>query len=210
MNEKKLKDAIDAIEPEAGAKERMYQNILKKAQAEAQPEKPQKQRLRLTHYALPVAACFCLLVVGLARLLPFHPSDGPLESGLLAGNSFVEVENAEAFRPLGITLDAPARAQEVSYAIIDGKIAQVQFKLDDRSYLARASAQEGDFSGLNGKEVSSETVDAKNNAVLSAVVADGATYQKLVWTNGRINYCLYGTDRADREQVLTAYEALKK
>ena len=212
MSEKKIKESIDAVEPGAGAKERMYQNIMKKAQQAAPAEKPaepKKKVIPFVRYALPVAACLCLVIIGLTHYLSGSPSDpsGELVQG---GNPFVEVENSEAFKALSITLDAPEGAQETSYAIIDGKIAEIQFELNGKSYLARASAQEGDFSGLNGEDRSQETIDAKNNAVLTEVQTDLRTYYKIVWTNGKINYCLYGTDGADKSQVLAVYESLKK
>ncbi len=214
MSEKKIKESIDAIEPEAGAKERMYQNILKKAQQQANPvEEPpiQKNRpIRFIRYALPIAACFCLLVIGIARIIPDNTLFNPSENDVQGGNPFVEVENAEAFNALSITLEAPAGAQKVSYAIIDSNIAEIQFELDGKSYLARASAQDGDFSGLNGQELSQETIDAKNSAVLTEVQTDLYTYYKIVWTNGKIKYCLSGTDGAAREQVIAVYDALKK
>ena len=199
--------------PEAGAKERMYQNILKKAQqaapAEA-PAAPKKKSNPFLRYVLPIAACLCLVVFGAAMLLPRSTPAQPEEGGVLGGNPFVEVENADAFRALAITLDAPDGAQEVSYAVIDRSIAEVRFSLDGKRYLARASAQEGDFSGLYGQESEAETVDAKTSAVLTAVDIGTGICQKISWTNGKINYCLYGTDGADKAQVLAAYEALKK
>lgn len=213
MSEKKIKESIDAIEPEAGAKERMYQNIMKKAAQAAPEEKPAEPKRKsagILRYILPVAACFCLLVIGIARFLPGITPAGPGESTVLGGSPFVEVKNAEAFKALSITLDAPEGAQNTSYAIIDDKIAEVDFELDGKNYLARASAQEGDFSGLNGEDRSQETIDAKNNAVLTEVQTDLRTYYKIVWTNGKINYCLYGTDGADKSQVLAVYESLKK
>ena len=214
MSEKNIKESIDSIEPENGAKERMYQNILKKAQQQANPvEEPpiQKNRpIRFIRYALPIAACFCLLVIGIARIIPDNTLFNPSENDVQGGNPFVEVENAEAFNALSITLEAPAGAQKVSYAIIDGNIAEIQFELDGKSYLARASAQDGDFSGLNGQELSQETIDAKNSAVLTEVQTDLYTYYKIVWTNGKIKYCLSGTDGAAREQVIAVYDALKK
>ncbi len=212
MSEKKIKESIDAIEPEAGAKERMYQNILKKAQQAAPAEKsaePKKKMVPFVRYALPIAACLCL-VLGLAHWLPSAPTTDPTEGGVQIANPFVEVESADDFKALSITLDAPDGAQEVSYFIIDGEMAEVRFTLDGKSYLARASAQEGDFSGLYGQESDAETVDAKTNAVLVRVDLDTGTYQKITWTNGKINYCLYGTDGADKSQVLAVYESLKK
>ena len=89
-------------------------------------------------------------------------------------------------------------------------VVDVRFTLDGKSYLARATAQTGDFSGLYGQESDTETVDAATNAVLVSVDTDTAVYRKITWTDGIINYCLYGTDGAGRNQVLAAYKALKK
>ena len=213
MSEKKIKESIDAIEPKLGAKERMYQNIMKKAQQAAPAEKPaepKKEVIPFVRYALPIAACLCLVVIGAAKFLPGSTPPQPGESYVEGGNPFVEVESAEAFKALSITLDAPDGAQEVSYAVIDGEIAEVRFTLNGKSYLARASAQEGDFSGLYGQESGAETVDAKTNAILIRVDLGTGVYQKITWTNGKINYCLYGTDGADKSQVLAVYETLKK
>lgn len=209
MSDKKIQKAIDAIEPEDGAQERMYRNILKKAEKQGD-KAPKQQPIRWVRYALPIAACFCLIVIGLARFLPRDGGANPTESVVLGGNPFVEAENAEAFRPLGITLDAPAEAEETAYAVIDGEIAQVCFSLHGKAYLVRASAQAGDFSGLYGEETAPETVDAEHNAVLTEIQTADAAYQKITWTDGRINYCLYGTDGAEKDEVLAAYEALRK
>lgn len=140
--------------------------------------------------------------------LPYDPTDMNWSSA--GANPFEEVERADNFKALSIPLDAPDGAEEVSYFIIDGEIAEIRFTLDGKSYLARATAQTGDFSGLYGQESDTETVDAATNAVLVSVDTDTAVYQKITWTDGIINYCLYGTDGADRNQVLAAYEALKK
>ncbi len=209
MSENKIKEAISSVEPEAGAKERMYRNIMDKA-AKKPPQKTAKPPVRLTRYALPIAACLCIVIVGLVHFLSPDADIDSNDGMVMGGNPFVEVESAEAFRELSITLDAPDDAENVSYAVIDGKIAHVQFELDGKGYIARASAQDGDFSGIVGEEILIETVDAKTSAVLSEVQSDGASYYKIVWTNGKVSYCLYGTDGAEREQLIAAYEALKK
>ena len=214
MNENKIKNALDSVEPTDGAKERMYNNIMKKAEkqkieAETPVKKPKAIRY-ITRYALPIAACFCLLVLGITRFLPAKAPTEPDESNVLGGNPFVEVQSADDFKSLAITLDAPDGAKEVSYAIIDGKIADVSFTFNKKSFTVRASAQEGDFSGLSGEVISTETIDAKTNAVLTAVQTDIGTYQKITWTNGKINYCLFGMDGADKLQTIAVYEAIKK
>lgn len=208
MSEKNIKNSIDNIEPASGARDRMYQNIMKKAQQAEPAPSPAKKPIALRRYALPIAACLCLVILGLTHFL--SSPTAPPDDLVLGGNPFVEVESADAFKALSVTLDAPADAQEVSYAIIDGKIAELRFTLDGKAYTARASAQEGDFSGLVGQVLSQEAVDAKTDAVLSVVKSDGTDYCRLDWTNGKIKYCLYGTDGASKAQVLSAYEALKK
>lgn len=217
MNENKIKNALDSVEPTENAKKRMYDNIMKKAQQQkAEAEKPEETVQKpkavryITRYALPIAACFCLIALGLARFFPLNTPTEPNDSNVLGGNPFVEVQSADDFKSLAITLDAPDGAKEVSYAIIDGKIAEVRFELNGKSYFARATAQEGDFSGLFGEVVSTETIDAKTNAVLTVIKTDLNNQQKITWTNGKINYCLLATDGADKLQITAVYEAIKK
>ena len=210
MSEKKIKESIDAIEPEAGAKERMYQNIMKKAQQAAPAEKPaepKKKPIPFVRYALPIAACFCLLVIGITRFIPGTTPTTPDDSNLLGGNPFVEVENADAFKEIGITFEAPADATDISYTIIDEEIASIHFVMNGKTFEARASAQDGDFSGLTGKQLEAENIDAKNNATLYTISGDFETYYKMTWTNGKVNYCLYGTDGATGDEVTAVYNA---
>ena len=131
MSEKRIQDAINSVEPEAGAKERMYQNILKKAQqqsapAEASVEK-KKKPIPFVRYALPIAACFCLLVIGLTRFLPGSSPVSPDSSNLQDGNPFVEVDGSDDFLSIGIRLEAPSDAENTVYTIIDGQIAEIRF-----------------------------------------------------------------------------------
>lgn len=214
MSEKRIKDSIDAVEPETGAKERMYRNIMKKAQQQAasavQSAAPQKQPLLFARYALSIAACFCLLAIGVVRFLPGNTPTASGEHDVQIGNPFVEVKSAADFKSIGITLDAPAGAQNTEYTIIDNKIAVVAFEMGGKNYTARASALSGDFSGLYGSEEEIEAIDAAQNAVLSVVRIDAFRYYKVTWTNGKINYCLYGTDGADEAQIKSVYMAIIK
>ena len=214
MSERKIQDAINSVEPQVGAKERMYQNIMKKAEQQTVPKKtPEKKKnkpIRFVRYALPIAACFCLLVIGAARFLPEKAPTASGESDVQIANPFVQVQSAEDFKAIGITLDAPAGAKNVEYVIIDNEIAQVLFEISGKNYTVRASAQSGDFSGLCGDEKEIKTIDAAQNAVLSAVTIDSLKYCKITWTNGKINYCLYGTDGADETQITAVYEAVIK
>ncbi len=210
MSEKEIKDSINAIEPNDDAKERMYQNILKKAQQSALAEKPAKSKKKRTpfvRYAVPVAACLCLVVVGLSGY--FHNSTPiqPDESYVQSGNPFADVDNADAFKKIGITFEAPSGATDISYTIIDEQIASIHFVMNKKTFEARASAQNGDFSGLTGKVLDAQNIDAKNNATLYTIGGDFETYYKMTWTNGKVNYCLYGTDGATGDEVTVVYNA---
>ncbi len=205
MNEKKIRDAIDRVEPSEDTKERMYRNILKKA---AQPTASERQPISLAKYLLPIAACLCLIVFGITRFLPNRVPNIPDESGVQRGNPFVEAENADEFHKLGITLDAPSSAENVSYAVIDGEIAQVGFQMNGFCFLARASVQSEDFYGIYGKELSAEPIDEENNAVLVTVQTDFSSYEMIRWSHGKVKYCLYSTDGANRESVRAIYNAM--
>lgn len=204
MSEKKIKESIDAIEPEVGAKERMYQNIMKKAQQAAPAEKPtepKKKVIPLVRYALPIAACLCLVMIGVAKFLPGNTPMRPDESNVQGGNPFVEVENAEAFEKIGIEIDAPNRANNVSYAIIDGKIANIDFEIKSHQYTFCASAQSGDFSGISGEVLQSEIIDAKSNAMLETIDGGVTQYLRVSWTNGKVTYYLTNSDGASNSEI---------
>lgn len=73
------------------------------------------------------------------------------------------------------------------------------------SVLESEELKYGDFSSLEAA-----LNVAKTNAILVSVSLDTRVCQKISWTNGKINYCLYGTDGTDRNEVISAYKALKK
>lgn len=206
MSEQKIKNAIDGIQPESGAKERMLQNIRTKARK----QKAQKKPGYFLRYGLPVAACICLLAVSLFRLLPEDAPSRPTGHAVQGGNPFTDGAAAVDFQALGITLDAPADAQRVSRTIVGGNTAEVYFLWNGKGFLARASAAVEELSGLHGQVTARETLDAQNNLVLSVIRTEDKEYELLTWTEGTVRYCLYGTDGADRAQVLSAYEALIK
>ena len=70
---------------------------------------------------------------------------------------------------------------------INLSIAKIIFASDSGGYLLF------NLCGSNG--------NAKTNAILVSVSLDTRVCQKISWTNGKINYCLYGTDGADRRYV---------
>lgn len=204
----RIRKAIDSIEPEECARERMLAGIKSKAKAEEQRRRMMRSRsLRW----LAAAACFCLVVLGAFRFSGVlggnvTPPDGTVEQSdppVLAGSPYEDVADADAlYEKTGVRIDAPARAEAVSYSVYDKSIAHVRFTRDGVTYTVMAAAKSGDFSGVGGETLSSEMIDAKTSAMLTKVKSDFSGEKwKVAWTDGRISYYLTCTAEADAEAV---------
>ena len=204
MNDR-IKSSIDKIEPESGAKERMYQSILKKA---AKAEKPKMSPAKVARIALPLAACVCVVILGVTRLLPGAGIvDDPIESTMLGGNPYVEVEDAAAFAPLGFTVDAPEDSADKSYAIIGGDIAEIRFSLDGHSYTLRAS-KSADISGMNGEIISREPLG--NDAELITMKVEGVGECRLIeWISDSVHLSLTNSDGAAGGELRAVFGKLQ-
>ena len=206
--------AIDGIAPQAGAKERIYQSILKKSEAEkAEKAVKKKKAAYFMRYALPIAACICLVIVGTARL-NLGKTPVVTDEGMLATVPFTAVESADDFAEIGIELDAPEGAEDIFYSIIDGKIASVTFTYEEKSYEVRASEQSGDFSGIvtEGSEISDgESIDAKSGAVLYKITSGDDEYTLIAWSDGRVNYRLFGvipSEKVGGDEIAEVYRLI--
>lgn len=189
----------------------MFDNILKKAEKRQNRGAWKDMALR---YALPVAACLCVVIAGAVYSInkdnAHSGNTGNInvtteksfdDEIVMGGNPFSDVDGSEAFLELGIDADAPENAENISYSIIDGEIANISFELDGHEYILRASYQSGDFTGIYGEEISAEIIDAKSSACLYVIADRDKNYIKVHWSDGRINYYLANTDGADAEAV---------
>lgn len=216
MNECEMKKAFDEIEPETGAQERMFANILKKAAAQEEnstftEEKrevnvaPQKRRpIPLRRWG-GLAACLAIVAaVGLTlpKLIDSTEQNPSLE---LVGSPIEDVSGVEDFERLGFAIDAPEGAEDISYHILDGEIAQVVFSLGGQKYTYRAARLDGDFSGVYGEPVGSVSLDAEYDAVLDRLSPD--TW-RAHWVKDSVSYYLANFDGAGEEAVTAAVKAL--
>lgn len=208
----RIRKAIDSIEPEEGARERMLAGIKSKAKAEEQRRRMVRSRsLRW----LAAAACFCLVVLGAFRFSGVlggnnvTPPDGTVEQSdppVMDGSPYEDVANAdELYEKTGVRIDVPARAEAVGYSVYDKSIAHVRFTRDGVTYTVMAAAKSGDFSGVDGETLSSEMIDAKTSAVMTKVnVVFSGEKWKVAWTDGRVSYYLTCPADADAEAVKKA------
>lgn len=210
MKDPEIRKSFDQIEPRTGAKERMYQNIMKKAENSEMNERSEQLQkakkttvipMRFIRIAVPAVACLCIAVFGIMRLMPTDPSISTPEPPLDLYTPYETVESAEDFQKIGISIDAPDGAENIAYAVIDGNIANIDFSLGENNYFVRASGQSGDFSGVSGDVLSSDQLDSKTNAVLYQIDCAPDVFWKVSWTDGRIHYFLSNTDGASADEV---------
>lgn len=212
IDNNEIEKAVESIEPRDGAKERMLANIKRKAAGQnLETSKAKKKALsfaEITKWALPIAACLVIAVVGIKVIPQFAAPEEP--SDVLASSPFVTVSSADEFeKQLEIAIDAPEGASGIEYAIIDGNIAEVYFSYGEKTYSLRASEQSGDFSGLNGVEAATEQLDSANNAVLTTIRSGDQTFLKLTWTDGKVNYHLSNTDGGSEDEIKEIYGLVK-
>lgn len=213
MNENEIKQALDGIEPEEGAQERMYANILKKA---ADQEKKQAIAAGAVSKHRPIsvlrrwgslAACLAI-VAAICFTLPelLHNSgQNPLPE--MTGSPIEDVSGAQDFEKLGFSIDAPEGSEHISYHILNGETAQVIFAMDGREYTYRAARLDEDFSGVYGEAISSVTLNTECIAVLDHLSPD---IWRAHWSRDGINFYLTCVNGADEETVTATVNALQK
>ncbi len=228
----KIRNAVDALEPPEGAKERMLARAYEKAAAQGREEvqaaaAPQGRarsfNKRVMRWALPVAACFVAVIAGTAIRSSRLPAEGPLASpgpgasepaGALSGqqgstqlvNPVVSMASAAEVREkTGIALKIPAEASDVDYAVINGELAQVKFEYGEYAYCLRASKSDEDFSGLYGEVASEEELDG---AKLETVDVSGSLWQRLSWSEGDARFILSG-EAGESGPIRQLYDIIK-
>ena len=215
-----IRKSVDKIEPAEGARDRMLANIKRKAEEEnarsdVQVKTEDSKILpikRIMKWAMPIAACFVIAVIGVTVMKnTIRTTDPPgSEENVQIANPFAGVENAAEFeRVLGISIDAPEGAENVEYSIVDNEIADIVFELEGHVYNIRASKVGGDFSGLNGIEAKTEQIDAKSNAVMSVIRSGNEFFRKITWTDGSVTFILSNTDGASDDEMKSVYEKIQ-
>ncbi len=227
MNENEVKTAFDEIEPESGAQERMYTNILKKAAAQkaAAPEEktdapaaendasatvvflPVRRPTPMWKRCSAMAACLALVVtVTLGFLSPFLSRDSEANEPPVMGSSpFEDVQSAEEFEALGFSIDAPEGAEDVTYCIYDGAIARVDFTLDGHEYTYEAAHLDGNFSRADGESVGSVSLNAEYGATLDRLSPD--TW-RAHWSKDGVSYYLTNFDGAEESAITGVADTL--
>ena len=212
MSENRVKKAFDGIEPETGAQERMYSNILKKAAAEKSGGKdaqvvpmPSRRSVPLWRRYGAVAACL-VLAAAVGILYPHFSGKGETDDPpVMVGSPFEDVAGPQDFERLGFVIDAPEGAENLYYCIFDGEIARVDFTLNGHDYSYEAARLDGNFSRVQDEAVDSSSLNAECGAVLDRV-SSGAW--RAHWTSGGVSCYLTNFDGAGEADITAAANAL--
>lgn len=221
MSNNQIRDAFDRIEPEKGAQQRMYQNILKKAAAQQQEAVPDQQREITPENEQPhekpkiirpvwqkymgLAACLALVLVGSFALRSTEHFGNNEQTPVLVGSPIQDVSGPEDFVSLGIEMDVPEDATDISYYILDGEIARIDFALNGHRYTYSVSRVDGDFSGVNGTVTSSISVDAEHSAVLELYDSE---IWNACWKNGDLTFYLTNDDGTEEDTMISLIKDL--
>ncbi len=125
--------------------------------------------------------------------------EAPAEAGM--ENPIVAVDNADAFADLGITIDAPEGATDVTYNIIAEETAEVNFKLDGADYNLRASKilKDAELHGINGELTTADLATEGATAVMAA--NDDSGFSVATATMGDVNVTVSSNNVADAEAI---------
>ena len=218
MKDNPIRNSFEQIQPEAGARERMYANILRKAGAQRENQAgsqehaeakgiPQKRRtIPAWQRWCGLAACLALIVAAGLFLpnLVSHPAE--TAPPVLGGSPIEDVAGPQDFaQTLSFSIDAPEGAEDVRYNIFDGKIARVRFSLDGHSYTYEAAPLEMDLYGTTDEAVGSVSLDAEFGAVLDRLSVD---CWRASWSNDGVSYYLSNKDGASEEEITEVAQIL--
>jgi len=111
-----------------------------------------------------------------------------IEGGVGLVNPVVGYESAEAINEaVGFPMNAPEGSENVSYSVINGKVAQTVFTLNGKEYTGRGSKE---MSGVELHGVYGEGTEEPIDDMIKTVYSDGKAV--ITWTGSEVNYSLYG------------------
>lgn len=192
MQEENIKLSLDSISASEETKNKIYLNVLEKTRKK--DEKKQKTSLsfkKAYRFVMPIAACVCIMLLSVTIIFGGNNSVSPISH---RNSGYVAVQSASDLESIGVYLTLPNSALSPTYEIVDGNIASVNFSIDGKTYFLKASKISGDFSGVTGEVISSESFLSKNDGVISIVSSFDITATKAYWTDGKVNFYLYTYD----------------
>jgi len=114
------------------------------------------------------------------------------EGGVQLANPMKQVESAAAFAALGVSIEAPAGAQNPQYFVIADELAEIRYTLDGKEFTYRASAtEEEDISGVYEAFTEDVLLEEAWDYVLTVNTIENNGGTVGIWRHGEVSYSLY-------------------
>lgn len=118
-------------------------------------------------------------------------------------NPVVQVQSASDLLSTGVSIDAPEDASEISYSVIDKKIAQVAFTYQNTPFVYRGALGSDSIDGINEEfekestSVSASYADYDINLNIKSTVSGGML---CLWSTTTSTYSLYTPEEFDIDE----------
>ena len=110
------------------------------------------------------------------------------------------LESPEPFLEIGVFVDAPQDAEDVSYSILEGDIAEIDFTYHESQYVLRGTATDKqlDFDVTDEYDIMEDTIDnSERQAIIKTTVGGLRT---CFWSYNGANYALMSRQNVDRDE----------
>ena len=121
-------------------------------------------------------------------------------------NPIVEVEGSADFSDLGFIITPHQQADSASYSIIGGKVAQINFTLDGKSYTYRGAVTTDDISGVYETfDPDPQSLDLEGPGFMVSLVVKtidgGASGAVVEWNYEDVRYSFYTPDPTNFDDI---------
>lgn len=204
-----IKRSMENITVSDEARDRMYENIMKKASAE-------KKKPIMMYRTIGLAAA-CIAVICAAAALGTSNTDNisvpdttetssetahtvaPPSGGELAVSPFTEDYTIDDIKAAGLDITLPEGAEVIFCNIWEDDQLDVRFSLNGHDYYYSAAETEGDFSGIYG--IVTESEDIPDTSAVLDTTSEG--YFKSRWNGEKYYYCFSNTDGTDKDDMIS-------
>ena len=229
QEKEKIHQAIESISPQSHTRERMLENIRKKAAESAASEDtaitentPAEPPVRIVSRRpvyvkiLSIAAGIIVLIgCGLVIRHLHHKETTPGETNIRTEGGQVLFEKtysspSDLEKATGILLSPPESGTDVLYFsnAASGTIAGVRFSIGADMYYLYASKDGPDTFHSIVPAAPSHELDAEAKAVVTS--ENDTNTETIVWTQDDVTYCLFNSDLATKDDLTTIYWEIKK
>ncbi len=155
-----------------------------------------------------VTLLFFLMLVSIGCVGCNNEKSNNEVENLSVANPFKTVESSEAFKSFGISIEAPANSTNIEYYTIDNKTAQINFDLNNHSYIYRATKKPvAKMHGIYDNVISTEQFFIEDVIEVNIDTTD-TDVTIVTWSNNDVFYSLTSNAIIDNDVILNLVQEL--